>query len=382
MRVLVLIVIACALGACGYTARFDDCTVQCTAAIGCPDGLTCVQGLCRSASASETCRDPGDTGELHDADASLPGFTPSNLEAGDLLVGTDDLVLDDATIDTLGRSITGVTLSQERLQSQPAPSPEIWVVLVRRLQIKGSVTVRGGRALAIVASDTIAVSGTISYFDFGVCTLSQDERPLGAGGGGFGGVGGASATGQGGAIRGTAELVPLLGGCNGSAPGTLGNGGGAIQLAARSRIDITGTVCVSGTGGALGLPGFDRDSGGGGSGGAILLEAPIVNVAASATLVANGGGGGGSNGEGGGRSCIATEAGAGGAGLGDPPVGSGGDGGFGTVAAQPGQTGTCGTKQCVGGGGGGVGRVRINSSNDSTPSGAVSPPPSLGSLMP
>jgi formylglycine-generating enzyme len=52
MRVIVLL----AITSCGYDASFEDCTISCSAATGCPDGLACgSEGLCRTSGTSTTC---------------------------------------------------------------------------------------------------------------------------------------------------------------------------------------------------------------------------------------------------------------------------------------------------------------------------------------
>lgn len=330
------------------------------------------------------------------ADAAVPGFTPSNLEPQDLVAGTQDLVLDGAIINTDALTITGGSITGDRLQSQPSPAPTIWVLRVKTLQINGTVSVVGERALAFVASDSITVAGSITFTGGRACTEVQNgDGAASGGGGGFGAVGGSGArgdmsskAGSGGGVRGSTNLIPLLTGCAG-APGSSfasgsvsgGKGGGALQLVAGSRIDVTGTVCAPGGGGGIGIA--DTGSGGGGSGGAILLEAPTVNVAVSATLAANGGGGGGSSGpfgvdgQPGGSSCVATAGGSGGAG--DAPAGNGGNGGGGPAGAQAGQSGTVGTTTYAGGGGGSAGRIRVNA-NDVTLDGSTSPIVSQGIL--
>ncbi len=140
----------------------------------------------------------------------------------------------------------------------------------------------------------------------------------GGGGGGHGGLGGAGGPVNygaelvngpviyeetpGGALCGSASLIPLAGGSGGaggafvegsaaSHPGPGGAGGGAIQISAALsiRIGAQGIITAPGEGGGE----ADAAGGtGGGAGGAILLESPSVFLESSAILAANGGGGG------------------------------------------------------------------------------------------
>lgn len=140
----------------------------------------------------------------------------------------------------------------------------------------------------------------------------------GGGGGGHGGLGGAGGAVNygaeliggpviyeetpGGALCGSAFLIPLAGGAGGaggtlieasevSHPGPGGAGGGAIQISAALsiRIGAQGIITAPGEGGGE----ADAAGGaGGGAGGAILLESPSVFLESSAILAANGGGGG------------------------------------------------------------------------------------------
>jgi formylglycine-generating enzyme len=53
---LLLVCLAAHLAACGYSAEFGDCAVRCADDTGCPEGLSCgSEGLCRTASQSESC---------------------------------------------------------------------------------------------------------------------------------------------------------------------------------------------------------------------------------------------------------------------------------------------------------------------------------------
>ena len=229
--------------------------------------------------------------------------------------------------------------------------------------------------------ETACTSGTGS-----AGTASNDGAGGGAGGG-FGGGGGGGGPGDvvagvGGPGSEGSSLVPLRGGCAGglggtgdnTARGVRGRGGGAIQIAARDMIEITGTIRASGSGGGGGF-GSDCGGGGGGAGGAILLESAIVS--ATGALCANGGGGGGGASDGGSfapggagalGTCALSAAMEGSAGSGGGSAG--GKGGFGATAAESGNGGSEGG----GGGGGGVGRIRVRASGAPTLSGTITPP--------
>ena len=135
----------------------------------------------------------------------------------------------------------------------------------------------------------------------------------GGGGGGFGTAGGRGGTadtnnngsssggsgtpgGSGGATRGTAALIPLVGGCPGGRAGGCssdgGAGGGAVQISASGSLVITGSLVANGGNGATPCGASDEGGGtGGGSGGAIFLEAATVDLRPT-TFNANGGRGG------------------------------------------------------------------------------------------
>jgi hypothetical protein len=235
---------------------------------------------------------------------------------------------------------------------QAGSAPEICVVRHRDIHVlPGAViTVTGSRALALVATRSLDIEGSISVAAHaGVAgpgglasgagvgrngvglgsSMVPDaiDTPANAGGGGGGhGVKGAAGgdapgvcngnsscadPGAGGAVYGTEPLVPLQGGAQGgrnsaatasSRQATPGAGGGAIQLVSCADLTIGAQAAVeaSGGGGGGGFPGTTDASNdtpgagaGGGSGGAILIEAVRVAVQRGAILVANGGGGGG-----------------------------------------------------------------------------------------
>jgi hypothetical protein len=193
------------------------------------------------------------------------------------------------------------------------------------------VTLEGSRPVILVATDTITVRGYLSIGFTSQSLLDTKPRPgaqstgpgVGGsyyGGGGFCGKGGGGVDGQGGgASYGTSELVPLVGGSNGS--NASGPGAGALELVAGTKIVLDGLV------NANGASAYD---GGGGSGGGVLVEAPTIE--GQGQISANGGDGGknvNSNDGGGKGGAGATR-----------------DGGNATVAYAS--------------GGGGAGRIRLN----------------------
>jgi hypothetical protein len=210
----------------------------------------------------------------------------------------------------------------------------------------------------------------------------------GGGGGAFGAGGGhggaGSGTGSGGSASGgapsTDDFSPLRGGCPGGTGGNIGapgfgaSSGGALQLAVRETLTITGGVVLRASGAGGQGAAARAGGGGGGSGGLIFLEAGMVRITPGSdgtpAICANGGSGG----EGGGGS--QAQSGNGTIGSCDPTLGattpdrslSGGNGGSGGFRGAP--TGASGLPAAPGtddsgvgggGGGGGVGRVRIRS---------------------
>lgn len=269
-----------------------------------------------------------------------------------------------------------------------------WCVIAAteiNIQNAGLLVARGSRPLVLVASDSIAVEGTLDVAsthgdppgagaNAAACTTPVPPSYYGGPGGSFGGLGGGGGDADG------DELIPpgptavpttLRGGCPGSSgrgndgPGTSpgGAGGGAVYLIARTSIEVSGAINASGAGGAggAGAPGAGA---GGGGGGLIGLDAPSVTI--TGQVFANGGGGGASNNQDdGGDSPGALTPAAGGDDNGEGGAADGGDGSAGTVlAGSDGGAGNDGG----GGGGGGAGVIRIYGAM--TVAGAASPPPS------
>lgn len=224
----------------------------------------------------------------------------------------------------------------------------------------------------------------------------------GGGGGGFRGDGGNGtvgdtvmvAGGSGGARVAQPPMV-IRGGCNGGPSGSAGAstglltpataasvsvggaGGGAIELAAKTSITISGSINAGGGGGAGAPQGSAVGGGGGGSGGYVGLDAPMIAITAG-TISANGGGGGGSspyagNGNQGGNADTAGQA-PGGVMFGGGNCGlAGSAGSVGSTFDAPDATGSdsCGG----GGGGGGAGFIFLFTSGLSTANPSISPTP-------
>ena len=266
----------------------------------------------------------------------------------------------------------------------PTGGVAIRVYVVNSLQMQDGIVNGNGTAMAIVAKSNIMIEGTLTiypgsgqYSDDTSCngkngTLTDRGNQLTVGGGG----GGASATdgahggnvlasaggstlesgGAKGTASGTASLIPLRGGCPGAASqystgvscDSYGSaGGGAIQLSSATSIEINGTIDVRGGPGEANdyqaSSGTGVCVGGGGGGGGIIVEAPVVSLGASGQLLATGGDGGACSTIGcalGGRGATAGLAATQGADIPNP--------GAQVYAVNS------------GGGGGGLGRIRIN----------------------
>jgi len=238
----------------------------------------------------------------------------------------------------------------------PAPADRIAVWFFRSVTLNdATVVIEGSRPAAIVAMDSISiVSSRISASAGGWRGAKRRAGAAwgdGPGGGGFtrestsvgAGAGGAYCSVGGlpsggdesmrGSIYGAATIEPLLGGSGGGTNGIAtagdgGDGGGAIQLIAGSRLELDGASTID----VRGQPDIDTLAtlgAGGGSGGSVLLEAP--EIAIDGAVLAGGGNGGAVPGAG---ATGVTEA---------------EDGGF-ESALNPKH----------GGGGGGFGRIRMN----------------------
>jgi hypothetical protein len=244
------------------------------------------------------------------------------------------------------------------------PNPAIRVWIVDSIDIDGALftsTASGamfGPAVAIVARRGIRLHGTVSVAHQAggvvngcvgaspgqIGVTPPESRASGGGGGGngtSGGRGGNDAAlpgGTAGAISGTAELVPLRGGCVGGLPGVPATGGGALQLSTSGLIVIDAHVDIAG---GIGGSGPDIDVGGGGAGGSLLLEAAGITITAASVIDAKGGAGF--------QACATPNGACGAAGAGANGAAAASDGGDVTPIVSR-----------AGGGGGGLGRMRVN----------------------
>ncbi|RMH42012.1 MAG: hypothetical protein D6689_09450 [Deltaproteobacteria bacterium] len=302
---------------------------------------------------------------------------------------------------------TGVLTAPGGGASVPASSDlgGVRAVWVRGLMVGAAARLRavGSAPLLIASFGDIDVVGTIdasSGFDgsgyvrgaganSSACPASPPDPGAtcaqhggsGGGGGAFGGDGGRG--GEGGDTRdcgggfpdgipggagGVAVAAPpemLRGGCAGAdgaanndgfdTYGRGGPGGGAVHLAARDALRVTGRVLAGGAGGGPGT-GHRAGGGGGGSGGMIGLEGGTVTIGPLAVVAANGGGGGGGcdgnraePGEDGGAGARRADGGDG--------EGKGGRGGTGGALANPDGEDAPVAERGGGGGGGGAGVI-------------------------
>lgn len=319
--------------------------------------------------------------------AALP-FKPSNIDISDIdvsklgdvtVTATCELSAGDDREAFCGDS-KGVAY---KLVDQPGAG-KIGVFVARSIRVEPNarITIKGTRAIAIVALDTFDVRGSIDasaswdYPSPGGFKAAGGIEPLdgagpsagkagtlvsGAGGGGHcgnGGAGGAADPAEmvpGGATQGSDTIVPLVGGSSGG-KGHLGagSGGGAIQLVAGKQLVVAASASISANGGGGTNSGAVRQqpASGGGAGGAILLEGTKVSVLGK--LSANGGAGGGNRergqdgrvGETPAESPYTSEGSAGGSGSAGETI-HGGD-----AIAIADRAGT--------GGGGAAGRIRVN----------------------
>jgi hypothetical protein len=379
-----------------YHPSFSDCTISCASGNGCPDGLSCDMGshLCTSAGACTAGGDAnGDTGGSNTCDWPITATNYDPCAASF-----------PATIGSI--SVEGSDIRQDSTSSACTyrfGDRDYCLLHVTSMHVAAGRTFQaiGSRPMIIVSDGDIIVDGTITTSfngsDATACS-GLDGLPGSQYSGGGAGAGGYTAGGnggrgdQGGTLAGAADpdtmLSPLVAGCpggTGGAPGGLsaapgGSGGGAIELASKTAIRVSGGAQILANGGG-GSPGMHITSragggGGGGAGGRILLEAPLVVVDAQGMVCAVGGGGGTgasfmSNITMRGLDGTDCTPGAGGTIGANPPAGDGGAGGD----ANPPQPGLDQTGGFAGGGGGGAGgRIRINAMTRQTGSSIVPPP--------
>jgi hypothetical protein len=354
---------------------------------------------CDSASecAPNTVTGAGDAAAAPDGTAgpAALGFVPSNLGPLDTSGALGDLVFSSGCMLNYreeGKALCSGTEGQgyRSFEVTQSDGSKIRVFLARNIRIPSSSTVEGdgSEPLALVALDTLEISGTLTvaanHGDV-VAGGAPGNSPVdrvdgkGAGGGkpgtaagggaycGKGGPGVGTGGGAGGAPFGMPSLVPLLGGSAGG-NGSSGGGGGAIALIAGSKVTISTTGIVNAGGG-----GASNGSAGGGSGGAVLIEAPSVLIAGK--VAANGGSGDAGQGGGGSALDATTDA------TPTPgPVGTmntnGGQGGGGDApdGTAGGLAPTYPDGRFSGAGGGGAGRIRINTATGAAMiTGTVSP---------
>lgn len=271
------------------------------------------------------------------------GFTPSNFDPSGVnwsaqpnsRLNCGTTTIDSTDPDGAGPSVATIT---NWCGTAPTPfvqiqngGPEIIVVPLTGLTIDSGNTLRlvGPRPVAFAVDGKVTIDGTIdasasdttpgaggnyscepSQGGDGTGEVTSWRGASGGGGGGFGtagGMGGDANTdrisannvrpgGAAGVTRGSAALIPLLGGCSGGRGGNCssagGAGGGAVQISASGLLEVNGTIRANGGNGATPCgPTSEGGGTGGGSGGAILLEAATVDTAGS-TIETKGGRGG------------------------------------------------------------------------------------------
>jgi hypothetical protein len=345
----------------------------------------------------------GDAGDLIDGSTACAGdgfgYTISNVASCDIPAAAPAPLIVNSTIDTTDGTVTVGTTPQSLPGSMlvtQAGGPQVRVVSVSGFRVPPGITVNvvGQYGLVVVVRGDVVIDGTINASanhttaaagsrGAAACgalagasgTLDSGggggNNSSGSGGGGHGGSGAAGGSamtivgnpipgGPGGVADSNPMLRPLRGGCPGGvrAGGMPAAGGGAIQISASGRIDISGTIAAAGGGGFAVDPSAPAPAGG--SGGGILLEAGTITMAATAAVTANGGAGadgGGTTADCSGENGHPRNAfpAAGGGCNGSSDI-TGGAGGTATMQAQSGNSGARGL-----GGGGGVGRIAIHS---------------------
>jgi hypothetical protein len=262
-----------------------------------------------------------------------------------------------------------------------------------------SLRVMGPKPLVIVSFGTIDIEGIL---DVGVAgpgartanacgnaagtaaTTHSGGGPGGGGGalngdGGTGGKGDQNNNGGAdGADPGQRVAFPglPLGGCPGGAggmpnSGAGGQGGGSIDLIAKSMVVVgmAGRIQAGGGGGGMGLT-SDGGAGGGGSGGIVLIESSSVMI--KGQVDANGGGGGGGAGNANGMDGMDGQLGMAPA-MGGMKGGNGTNGGGGGAAGNHDGLTAADSDVGAGGGGGGAGFVAISSTPGFAMGGFCSP---------
>jgi hypothetical protein len=402
------------IAGCYQPAEIETCNTMCGTVVGqvCPPGQTCDDnGVCKPAGMQGNCLPPEAGLDAHEKiDAPADSFVAGQICFGSFFRTCLDseppvtpLVLDEPINTNLAASCT-------LLQPQ-ANLPMVCVIAARDITIPMGQTVRvtGARPLALFATNTIVIAGTIDASsshvgmrgaggDTGVCQAAGIGAIATSGGGGGGGAGG-SLTGGGGkggngvggspgglltppALAGNLEHV--RGGCPGArggnssngAAGVGGSGGGALYFMAMNGLELTASAVINASGAAGSSADPRTGGGGGGSGGFIGFHSAAYTFAGGARIYAIGGGGS----PGGGTStkgAVGTEA--------TGPnntltiLGSDGGGAGGGGASGNGNSGTNGiTGSSGGGGGGGGGGGMIGFVGQASVAATFAPPP--GSL--
>lgn len=356
----------CAGGACSYAQSDLDC-----GAAGCCGDHCCVLDPSSSADLGPLVKNGLDVSASGEIDTTLGCTSPS-------LLGDCQVVA-------------------------PFGSPQVCVCRADNVAIN-TLTVKGERALAILAYETVSI-GTLTVAPGAGTGFMYSTPETGLLTGGRGGSYATSGGNAGAAFPyGNAAIIPLVGGMDGQDAAAAGGiGGGAVQISAGQSIFVSGGVRAGGGGGTIVATGSGGLGGsGGGSGGAILLEAPKVGL--NGILAANGGGGGGGwsshhgagvDGAGENGKLAATPA-AGGQGNDDhgcllAGYTVGGDGGDGAPASDALKNGepSDSVDGCLGGienlgaggGGGGLGRIRINTLSGCNCNATLSPAASFGTVV-
>lgn len=380
-------------GGC-YQPALDACRYACAANGACPDGLACnAQGMC-AASATATCSPVQDGAGDASIDSACGWPRISNVDPcavnADMSVMPMTVVAGDRlVIDTNALSASRPLPTDAQLITYVAgPAPEVVLLILGDLTMRGALTVTGQRPLIILSSGTVTIDGAADVVPSSMMPacpgvggpgggLADENDTAGTGGGGGGSYGSRGGTGGRGGpgsgipgVGGTGGAMfsgfsPLQPGCGGGGggfglggtPATPGAGGGALQIAAKQQILINGTITAPGGGGSP-AANPQNAGGGGGAGGTILLESAVVALGGSARLCANGGGG---------ASNVASAGAAGGCDMPPAPAPGGTGPSRGGVGAVAGMTAGDGMMGSISGGmgnggggaGGGVGRIGV-----------------------
>ncbi|MBK9031387.1 MAG: choice-of-anchor D domain-containing protein [Myxococcales bacterium] len=227
------------------------------------------------------------------------------------------VVLDTSTYDATNgeASITdpdGVVIRVPATVITQVNAPDILVLKVRTFTVRPGrvLEVYGARALAVASHFDVYIGGTLDgsgeSLNFaghagpgGRNGLSMCSGSFGTGGASGGGGWSSGGMGSGGTL-GDRVAHPL---CHqwrlrrGYNDGTVGAGGGGIQLASRTRVAIgaAGVVNVSGAGGGV-LDFLGYLTTGGGGGGAVLVQTPVLSLTSGAVVAGRGGSGAAANG--------------------------------------------------------------------------------------